>query len=82
MAGYLMLTLIAVVALGVSIWAIVDAASTSPEDFKAAGSSRKMWMVLLVFFTLAADVIGVILAIVYLALLRPRVRAVRAVPHS
>jgi len=75
--SYALLSLIALVALAVSIWGIADAASKSTEAFSAAGSSRKMWMMLLVFFTLALDVIGVILAIVYLALVRPRVRAVQ-----
>jgi hypothetical protein len=76
-AAYALLTLIAVAALAISIWAIVDAASTPAEAFSAAGSSKKMWLMLIVFFTLALDLIGVILAIVYFTHIRPRVHAVR-----
>ncbi len=75
-AGYLLLTVIVLAALVASIWAIADAASTPAEAFSAAGSSKTMWLMLIVFFTLALDFIGVILAIVYFALVRPRVHAV------
>ncbi|HUC37466.1 MAG TPA: DUF2516 family protein [Acidimicrobiales bacterium] len=77
LAAYTLLLVIALGALAISIWAIADAASKSSEAFRAAGSSRKKWMMVLVFFTIALDVIGVVLAIVYLALVRPRVRAVQ-----
>ncbi|HKI19393.1 MAG TPA: DUF2516 family protein [Isosphaeraceae bacterium] len=77
MAGYTVLTLIVMVALATSIWAIVDAALTPAEAFSAVGSSKKMWLMLIVFFTIALDLIGVILAIAYFTLVRPRVRAVQ-----
>ncbi len=77
MAGYALFTFVAMACLGVSIWAIADAASSSTDAFKAANSSRKRWLMLLVFFTLALDVIGVILAVVYLTVVRPRVKTAR-----
>ena len=64
--------------LALSIWAIADVVATPAETFSAAGSSRKKWLMLLVFFTLALDVLGVVLALVYFALVRPKVRSLRA----
>ena len=74
MAGYTLLTLIVLAALAVSIRAIVDAASTPPEAFSAAGSSKRLWVLLLIFFTVALDLVGVFLVIAYFAFMRPRVR--------
>jgi len=77
LVAYTLLSLIALGALAISIWAIADAASKPSEAFRAAGSSRKKWMMVLVFFTIALDVIGVVLAMLYLATVRPKVRAVQ-----
>jgi hypothetical protein len=68
--------LVLVVGLVVPVWAIVDAASRPSGAFSAAGSSKTMWIVLIVVGWLVTGLIGVVLAIVYLASIRPRVRAV------
>jgi hypothetical protein len=65
-----------VVGLVVPIWAIVDAASRPSGAFTAAGSSKGMWITLIAVGWLLTGVIGLILACVYLASIRPRVRAV------
>ena len=67
-----------VVGLVIPVWAIVDAASRPSGAFAAAGSSKPMWVILMVIGWLVTGVIGVVLAIVYLASIRPRVRATTA----
>lgn len=74
MAAYILLSAAVIGSLALSIWAIVDVAAIPAETFSVAGSSRKKWLMLLVFFTLALDAIGVILAIAYFAFVRPKVR--------
>jgi hypothetical protein len=70
--------LIALVFLVIPIWAIVDAISRPAGAFAAAGSSKGMWIALVVLFWFFTGIIGFILSIVYLASIRPRVRAVMA----
>jgi hypothetical protein len=67
---------IALVGLVIPLWAIVDALSRPSGAFKAAGSSKGMWVALILVFWLLTGLIGVVLAVVYLAAIRPRVRAV------
>ena len=71
-------TIIFVVGLVIPIWAIADAASRPSGAFAAAGSSKAMWISLIAVFWLITGVIGFILACVYLASIRPRVKAVSA----
>ena len=66
------------VGLVIPVWAIVDAASRPSGAFAAAGSSKPMWIVLIVAGWLLTGLIGIVLAVVYLASIRPRVRAVAA----
>jgi hypothetical protein len=72
----LFLLFVLVVGLVMPIWAIVDAASRPSGAFSAAGSSKTMWIVLIVVGWLVTGLIGIILAVVYLVSIRPRVRAV------
>jgi Protein of unknown function (DUF2516) len=67
-----------VVSLVVSIWAIADAVSRPTGAFTAAGSSKGLWIALIVLTWIFTGFIGLILAIVYLASIRPRVKAVIA----
>jgi hypothetical protein len=68
--------MVAVVGLLVPIWAIVDAASRPTSAFVAAGSSKTMWITLIVVFWLVTGIVGFVLACVYLASIRPRVKAI------
>jgi hypothetical protein len=68
--------ILGVIGLVVPIWAIVDAISRPSGAFTAAGSSKAMWIALIAVFWLLTGVIGLILACVYLASIRPRVRAI------
>ncbi len=68
--------IVGLVGLVIPIWAIVDAASRSSGAFSAAGSSKAMWITLIAVSWLITGIVGLILAVVYLASIRPRVRAI------
>ena len=67
--------IIFLVFLVLPIWALVDASSRPAGAFAAAGSSKGMWIALIVVFTLLTGIVGVVLSIVYLATIRRRVKA-------
>ncbi len=68
--------LIALGGLVVTVWAIADAVSRPSAAFSAARSSKALWITLIVLFYLLTGIVGTVLAIVYLAAIRPRVKAV------
>ncbi len=68
--------LLALASLGVSIWAIVDAAQRPSGAFAAAGSNKTMWIVIIAVGWFLTGVVGLILACVYLGSIRPRVRSI------
>jgi len=72
----LFVLLIGLVGLVVPIWALVDAISRPTGAFTAAGSSKGMWIALILLFWLFTGIVGVVLSVVYLASIRPRVRGV------
>ena len=74
----LIVVVVAVVTLVIPIWALVDSISRPSGAFAAAGSSKGMWITLIVLFWLFTGIVGVILSVVYLASIRPRVKAVMA----
>jgi hypothetical protein len=74
----LIVFVIALVALVIPIWALIDAISRPAGAFAAAGSSKGMWIALIILFWLFTGIVGVILSIVYLASIRPRVKALMA----
>ncbi len=67
---------IGVAMLIVPIWALIDAITRPTGAFAAAGSSKGMWIALILLFSIFTGVIGLVLSIVYLASIRPRVRAI------
>ena len=62
-------------AIVISIWAIVDAIRTPREKFSAAGSSKALWVTLLLVFAVLAFFVTAVLGAVYLFRIRPRMRA-------
>ena len=70
----ILLFVVGLVAFAVPLWAVIDALSRPSGAFKAAGSSKGMWVALILVFWLLTGVVGLVLAIVYLASVRPRVR--------
>ena len=68
--------LIVLVGTAVTIWAVADAISRPGGAFAAAGSNKALWITLIIAFWLLTGIVGPILAVVYLANIRPRVRAI------
>ena len=56
----------------ISIWAIVDAAQRPADAFRAAGTNKALWISLIAVLTFFCGV-GTVVAIIYLASIRPRV---------
>ena len=74
----LIVLILLIVGLGgfiVTVWAIVDAAVKPNTAFNVAGSSKGMWISSIAVFYFFTGIVGMILAIVYLASVRPRVVA-------
>ena len=76
--GASFVVLFLLIGLGVILWAAIDAASRPSGAFIATGSSKGMWLTLIIVFSFFTGVVGLILAVVYLVSIRPKVR--RAIP--
>ena len=61
--------------LVVSVWALVDAAIRPKAAFVAARQNKVLWIVLPIVGILFLGVIGGIIGAIYLAVIRPKVRA-------
>lgn len=66
------IAVIALAGLVVTLWAIIDAASTPASTFRNAGSSKALWMVLISILYFVTVYPGVITAIIYLSVIRKR----------
>ena len=71
----LIFLVITAVTLVIPIWALVDAIARPSSAFSAADSSKGMWVALIAITWLLTGIVGLVLSIVYLASIRPRVRA-------
>jgi hypothetical protein len=82
MIGVLVLTnsmlvgiaIFALAGLAVTLWAIIDAASTPSSTFRDAGSSKTFWISVISILYFLTVYPGIILAIVYLSIIRVRLR--------
>ncbi len=61
--------------LGVIIWGIVDAAGRSDDAWTVAGQSKTLWIAIQAAGFLFCGVGGLVMALVYLAAIRPKVQA-------
>jgi len=68
-SGSVLLALIALVLIGVSLYAVIDAAKRPNSAWQAAGKSKALWIVLIVVFVVV-EPIGLIIAVVYLSVIR------------
>ncbi|MGO8872291.1 MAG: DUF2516 family protein [Acidimicrobiales bacterium] len=69
--------LIPLACLVLALWALVDAASRPAPAFQAAGQSKVLWIVLPIAGIFLFTIVGGIVGIVYLAVIRPKVRLTR-----
>jgi len=67
---------VAAVALGVPLWAIIDASRRPASSFHQVGSDKSRWILLLVLLTVLFNVGGIIAAGVYLATVRPKLASI------
>jgi len=70
----------AAIAIGIPLWAIIDAARRPVGSFRRIGSNKTTWVVVLVVLTVFLNLAGIIASIVYLASVRPRLRRADAAP--
>jgi hypothetical protein len=71
------IAVVALAGLAVTLWAIIDAASTPSSTFRAARSSKAFWISLISVLYCLTVYPGIILAIVYLSIIRVRLRRAR-----
>ena len=71
---FIVVVVVFLACIGVSIWALVDAASTKEGAFIDAEMSKTMWVALLAIFILLFAPAGFALALFYLLSVRPKVR--------
>jgi hypothetical protein len=82
MAGFLVVGAAAVVALGVPLWAIIDACRRPAASFQQAGSDKSRWVLLLVLLTIFFNVGGIVAAGVYLTTVRPKLARIGPRPAA
>lgn len=78
--GVFLLLLLA--SLVLALWALIDAASQPKGAFQRAGQSKVLWIILPIIGLVLFFIVGGILGIVYLATVRPKVRAQEAIPTN
>jgi len=71
--SFFVLMLVVIAMLALPLYTIIDAATRSSEAFRAADSNKTLWIVLPFFF-------GILAAIVYLAAIRPKLKAASQYP--
>jgi hypothetical protein len=74
MVGFLLVA--AAVALGIPLWAIIDASRRPASSFQQIGSDKSRWILLLVLLTILVNLGGIIAASVYLATVRPKLASI------
>lgn len=74
-AGSAIFWLVLLASFVVTIWALVDAAIRPRAAFDAAGQNKVLWIVLPIVGILFVAVVGGILGVVYLSVIRPKVRS-------
>ena len=62
--------------LGVAIWGLVDAARRPESEWQASGENRALWIGLQAVALALLPPAALVVAIVYLATVRPKLRAV------
>ncbi len=68
------------IAIGIPLWAIIDAARRPANSFQQIGSDKTRWIVILVVLSVFLNLGGVVASIVYLASARPRLQKAGSTP--
>jgi heme/copper-type cytochrome/quinol oxidase subunit 2 len=73
---FLILVFLALICIGVSVWALSDIASKPESAFVGAGMSKLMWVVLIAVFIVVFAPVALVLSVVYLSSVRPKLTKV------
>jgi DUF1707 SHOCT-like domain/Protein of unknown function (DUF2516) len=68
------------IAIGIPLWAIIDAARRPANSFQQIGSDKTRWIVIIAVLSVFFNLGGVVASIVYLASARPRLQKVTSTP--
>lgn len=80
MAFVVVLSVLGLVALGLCIWNIVDAARRPDYQFEQSGQSKVLWILLPVLGIAVCQLIGVVAPIIYFTSIRKKLDAVPPMP--
>ena len=69
---FFILVAVALLCLGISVWALCDIVTKPETAFIGAGVSKTMWVVLIATFIVLFAPIAVVLSIVYLSSVRQK----------
>ena len=70
--------LITLASFFVAVWALIDAAIRPTMAFQAAGQNKVLWIILPIVGLFLFGFIGGILGLVYLGVIRPKVRSAQS----
>jgi hypothetical protein len=79
---FVLIGALSIVAVGLPLWAITDAARRPAASFRQIESDKTRWVLLLVLLTVFFNIAGIAAAIVYLASVRPRLAAPPPAPWA
>jgi DUF1707 SHOCT-like domain/Protein of unknown function (DUF2516) len=74
--GFLLVAVVLAVALGIPLWAIIDASRRPASSFHQIGSDKTRWVHLLVLLAVLFNLGGIVAAGVYLATVRPKLASI------
>ena len=70
----LLIVLAVTIAIGIPLWAIIDAARRSDSSFQQIGSDKTRWIVILVVLSVFLNLVGIVASVVYLTTTRQRLQ--------
>jgi hypothetical protein len=76
----LLIVLGVAIAIGIPLWAIIDAARRSHRSFQQIGSDKTRWIVILVVLSVFFNLVGIVASVVYLTTTRQRLQRVVSSP--
>jgi hypothetical protein len=76
----LLIVLGVAIAIGIPLWAIIDAARRSDSSFQQIGSDKTRWIVILVVLSVFFNLVGIVASVVYLTTTRQRLQRAGSSP--
>ena len=76
----LLIALAVAVAIGIPLWAVIDAARRSEGSFRQIGSDKTRWIVVLVVLSVFLNPVGIVVSVLYLTTTRQRLQRAGTTP--